>query len=165
MRRGYVCADADGQTLTIHTHARMHARTHTHTHTHTHTRTHHTQDCRFLTHPAVNPFMSLKKDVAITDLKYIINRSLARSLSVSLCPSLSLSFSLSLSLSLSLALSLVSAGKRGVLHQDTRVRALSLIHTHTLACSTTHTRAHTHSLKHTKSHTYTLHKVTHIHIL
>ena len=32
------------------------------------------QDCRFLTHPAVNPFMSLKKDVALTDLKYIINR-------------------------------------------------------------------------------------------
>ena len=35
------------------------------------------QDCRFLTHPAVNPFMSLKKDVALTDLKYIINRYVA----------------------------------------------------------------------------------------
>jgi len=31
------------------------------------------QDCRFLTHPAVNPFMSLKRDVAVTYLKYIIN--------------------------------------------------------------------------------------------
>ena len=35
------------------------------------------QDCRFLTHPAVNPFMSMKKDVALTDLKYIINRCYA----------------------------------------------------------------------------------------
>ena len=33
------------------------------------------QDCRFLSHPAVNPFMSLKRDVAVTNLKYIINRS------------------------------------------------------------------------------------------
>ena len=32
------------------------------------------QDCRFLSHPAVNPFMSLKRDVAVTNLKYIINR-------------------------------------------------------------------------------------------
>lgn len=31
------------------------------------------QDCRYLTHPKENPFMSLKKDVAVNNLSYMIN--------------------------------------------------------------------------------------------
>jgi len=159
MRRGYVCADADGQTLTIHTHARMHARTHTHTHTHTHTRTHHTQDCRFLTHPAVNPFMSLKKDVAITDLKNIINRSLSLSLARAraLCISLYLSVSLcpSDSLCLCVALRLSFLPRRITTPVHTCARALSHTHVHTLTSTNTDTKAHTHTHSNTQSHTHT----------
>jgi hypothetical protein len=31
------------------------------------------QDCRFIMHPAVNPFMSLRNDAAVNDIRYIIN--------------------------------------------------------------------------------------------
>mmetsp|Transcript_43789 Transcript_43789/g.68559 ORF Transcript_43789/g.68559 Transcript_43789/m.68559 type:complete len:95 (+) Transcript_43789:232-516(+) len=31
------------------------------------------QDCRFITHPQENPFMALKKEVALNNLHYVIN--------------------------------------------------------------------------------------------